>query len=72
VKRHLAPFVAGRLDATDDDDKAMQATLARYGVAGLPAILFYDSAGHETARYTEFLAPEKLIRAADEAFRAGR
>ncbi len=55
-------FVAAKLDATEPD-AAMNDLFARYGVMGLPTVIFIDSNGKvlETPRVTGFTPPERFL-----------
>lgn len=55
-------FVAVKLDATDPDD-AMNALFARYGVMGLPTVVFIGPDGQvlENPRVTGFTPPERFL-----------
>ncbi len=62
VKVKAGRFVAVKVDATNmGDDEKIDATLAKYNVKGLPAVLLLDSSGKELKRITKFIpAPEFL------------
>ena len=55
-------FVAVKLDATEPDD-AMNALFERYGVMGLPTVVFIGPDGKvlETPRVTGFTPPERFL-----------
>jgi thiol:disulfide interchange protein DsbD len=57
----LQRFVRVKVDATNDDDPAVDAIKSRYKVIGLPTIIVLDSAGRESARAVDFVRPEQLI-----------
>lgn len=61
VKAALKRFVRVKVDATDDEDAAVDAIKSRYRVVGLPSILVLDSLGKEQARLTEFVGPDQLV-----------
>lgn len=63
VQRLLGRFAIGRIDFTEESESA-DALAARYAVAGLPCILFLDSAGNELpgTRVTGFQPPEQFSR----------
>lgn len=65
VRPLLARFVAVKVDATNDDDPVVEATLARFGVVGLPTVLIFDSSGKEAIRYTDFVGPSAFARAVE-------
>ena len=56
-------FVMARVDATERT-AAVDALFERYGVASLPAVLFFDSKGGllQEPRITGFVAPGELAR----------
>jgi thiol:disulfide interchange protein DsbD len=56
VRREAARFVAVKLDATAMDDP-IKALFERYGIVGLPAVIFVDSTGKvlERPRVTGFV-----------------
>ncbi len=63
VQAALARFISVRIDATDisgPEDEVMN----RFGVVGLPTIVFIDSKDHplETPRLTGFIEPAALVR----------
>lgn len=58
-------FVAVKIDATNDDDPAVEAIMAKYKVVGLPTVLLIDSAGTERKRFTEFVGPDKFLTEID-------
>jgi thiol:disulfide interchange protein len=61
VRVALQRFVRVKVDATNDDDPAVDAIKSRYKVIGLPTIIVLDSAGQESARAVNFVSPEQLI-----------
>jgi thiol:disulfide interchange protein DsbD len=58
-----ARFVAVKVDATNDDDPQVSATLRELNVVGLPTVLLFDSQGHEAHRFTDFVTPEVMAAA---------
>ncbi len=62
---HLAMIgvVAIRVDATDDDDLKIAALKQKYGVLGLPTIVFLDASGGEVSRLTEFTKRDAFLAA---------
>mgnify|MGYP000661904509 CR=1 FL=1 len=60
IRREAERFVAIKLDFTKNDagDKARQ---ARYGVVGLPTVIFFDSDGKEVERFFGFRGPEPVL-----------
>jgi thiol:disulfide interchange protein DsbD len=61
VKAALTRFVRVKVDATDDEDAAVDAIKSRYRVVGLPTIVVLDSIGKEQARFTQFVSPDQLV-----------
>jgi thiol:disulfide interchange protein DsbD len=59
VQKEGARFVALHIDATDDDDAAVARVRQKYhATEGLPVVVFLDSHGQESKRFTEFVAPD--------------
>jgi thioredoxin:protein disulfide reductase len=59
VQREGARFVALHIDATDDDDAAVARIRQKYhATEGLPVVVFLDSHGQESKRFTEFVTPD--------------
>jgi thiol:disulfide interchange protein DsbD len=68
VGAEMGRFLAVKVDATHGDDPAVEATLQRFRVVGLPTVLVFDSRGKEALRYTDFVPPHRFlegIRAVD-------
>jgi thiol:disulfide interchange protein DsbD len=63
VGNELSRFVAVKVDATNDDDPAVEATLQKFKVVGLPTVLIFDSTGKEAIRYRDFVPPEQFLDA---------
>jgi thioredoxin:protein disulfide reductase len=63
VKREAGRFIAVHVDASDDDDPKVAATLHRFHVLGLPTVLVFDSSGKEALRYTRFVEPSEFLAA---------
>ena len=61
VGSELSRFVAVKVDATNDDDPAVEATLQKFKVVGLPTVLIFDSSGKEAVRYRDFVPPEQFL-----------
>jgi thiol:disulfide interchange protein DsbD len=61
VGSELSRFVAVKVDATNDDDPAVEATLHEFKVVGLPTVLVFDSKGKEAIRYRDFVPPEQFL-----------
>jgi thiol:disulfide interchange protein len=54
-------FVAVKVDATNEDDSAVDQVKNRYGVVGLPTVVLLGSDGRERARFTEFVPPDRFL-----------
>lgn len=63
VRPEMARFIAVKVDATNDDDPRVGATLARFHVVGLPTVVLFDSSGREALRYTDFVEPKTFLEA---------
>jgi thiol:disulfide interchange protein DsbD len=63
VRPEMARFIAVKVDATNDDDPRVGATLARFRVVGLPTVVLFDSSGNEALRYTDFVEPKVFLEA---------
>jgi thiol:disulfide interchange protein DsbD len=63
VRAEAARFVAIHIDATDDDDKQIDAVKKKYKVISLPTVVLVDSAGNEAARFNEFVQADKFAAA---------
>lgn len=63
VQSEMARFVAVKVDATNDQDPKVEATLTRFQVVGLPTVLIFDSRGREVIRYTDFVGPKQFLQA---------
>jgi thiol:disulfide interchange protein DsbD len=61
VASEMARFVNVRVDATNDDDPEVSATLASFKVLGLPTVVLFDSHGKEAARYNDFVPPDRFL-----------
>jgi thiol:disulfide interchange protein DsbD len=61
VGSEMGRFVAVKVDATNDDDPKVEATLARFNVRGLPTVLIFDSTGRESVRYTDFVPADRYL-----------
>jgi thiol:disulfide interchange protein DsbD len=62
VASEAGRFVAVKVDATDDEDPKVEATLAEFKVLGLPTVIVFDSSGKESLRYTDFVAPDRFLQ----------
>jgi thiol:disulfide interchange protein DsbD len=56
-------FVAVKVDATNEDDAAVDRVKDRYRVVGLPTVVLLGSDGIERARFTEFVPPDRFLTA---------
>jgi thiol:disulfide interchange protein DsbD len=63
VRTEAQKFVALHIDATDDEDKAVNALKDKYKVVGLPTVIMLDKNGNEMVRFTEFVKPDKFYAA---------
>ena len=61
VMREASRFVAVKVDATSDDDPAVDQIKNKYGVVGLPTVIMLGADGQERARITEFMPPEQFL-----------
>jgi thiol:disulfide interchange protein DsbD len=63
VAMEMSRFVNVKVDATNDDDPKISATLASFKVVGLPTVVLFDSRGKEAARYNDFIPPDRFLPA---------
>ncbi|HWZ87671.1 MAG TPA: thioredoxin fold domain-containing protein, partial [Polyangiaceae bacterium] len=63
VAAEMAHFVNVKVDATNDDDPKVEATLASFKVRGLPTVVVLDSHGNEALRFNDFVPPERFLPA---------
>ncbi len=56
-------FLAVKVDASNDEDPAVQSAMESVGVRGLPTVIVFDSAGKEAVRYTDFVPPDRFVDA---------
>jgi thioredoxin:protein disulfide reductase len=61
VMREASRFVAVKVDATSDDDPAVDQIKDKYHVVGLPTVIMLGADGQERARITEFMPPEQFL-----------
>lgn len=61
VMREASRFVAVKVDATSDDDPAVDQIKDKYHVVGLPTVIMLGADGQERARITEFVPPEQFL-----------
>jgi thiol:disulfide interchange protein DsbD len=60
VRNEAQRFVALHIDATDDEDKEIDAVKKKYNVAGLPTLILLDKAGKEVVRFVEPVKPARF------------
>jgi thiol:disulfide interchange protein DsbD len=68
VMAEASRFVAVKVDATNEDDPAVDEVKEKYKVVGLPTVIVVGSDGAERQRFTEFVPPDRFldaIRSAD-------
>ncbi len=65
VGQELGRFVAVKIDATNDDDPAVAATMSRFKVVGLPTVVLFDSNGKEAVRFNDFVPPDEFLKSAE-------
>lgn len=59
VQKEAARFVLVHVDATNDDDPAVEKIREKYhATEGLPVVVLRDSAGQEQRRFTQFVEPD--------------
>jgi thiol:disulfide interchange protein DsbD len=63
VASEMSHFVNVKVDATNDDDPKVEATLASFKVRGLPTVVVIDSHGKEALRFNDFVPPETFLPA---------
>ncbi|MDI1429326.1 protein-disulfide reductase DsbD family protein [Polyangium sorediatum] len=63
VMEKAGNFVAVKVDATNDEDPAVEQVKGKYKVVGLPTVVIYDSTGKERQRFTEFVPADKFLKA---------
>lgn len=61
VRAEAGRFIAVKVDATNDEDPEVSATMTDYKVVGLPTVLVFDSKGNEAIRYTDFVEPDQFL-----------
>jgi thiol:disulfide interchange protein DsbD len=55
VRGEASRFLALRIDATNDEDPAVQSVMKQLHVVGLPTVLLIDSTGKERFRFNDFV-----------------
>ena len=68
VGEEASRFIALKVDATNDEDPVVVATIKRLNVIGLPTVIVFDSQGREVKRFTDFVPANVML----EALRAAR
>jgi thiol:disulfide interchange protein DsbD len=63
VRAEATRFVAVQVDATNDEDPLVAATVKKLNVLGLPTVIVFDSQGREARRFTDFVTPEIMLAA---------
>jgi thiol:disulfide interchange protein DsbD len=63
VRTEAQRFISIHVDATDDEAPDTKRLQEKYKVIGLPTVIMFDAAGHEIARFNEFVGPDKFIAA---------
>ncbi len=63
ISERASRFVAVKVDATRDDEPAVQRALEQFGVRGLPTVLLIDADGREVRRFTDFVDPDEFLEA---------
>lgn len=63
VRSEAQRFVALRVDATDDEDQAVNKLKDKYKVVGLPTVIMLDKNGKEVVRFNEFVKADKFYAA---------
>ena len=61
VMREASRFVAAKVDATSEDDPAVDRVKDKYGVVGLPTVILLGADGQERARITQFVPPDQFL-----------
>jgi thiol:disulfide interchange protein DsbD len=63
VMAEASRFVAVKVDATNEDDPALDQIKDRYRVVGLPTVVLLGSDGQERQRFVEFVPPDRFLEA---------
>jgi len=63
VSREAGRFHAVKVDATDDEDPRVVASMKSMQVVGLPTVILFDSQGKEIHRFTDFVDAPQFLRA---------
>jgi thioredoxin:protein disulfide reductase len=62
VQAEASRFVAVKVDATNEDDPKVEATMKRYAVRGLPTVVLLDSHGKEAHRFVDFVEADAFYK----------
>ena len=60
VRAEAARYVALKVDCSDDEADGPKALQKKYHVVGLPTVILIDGTGKESARFNEFVTPERF------------
>lgn len=63
VRSEAQRFVALRVDATDDEDEAINELKDKYKVVGLPTVIMLDASGKEVVRFNDFVKADAFYAA---------
>jgi thiol:disulfide interchange protein DsbD len=63
VMAEASRFVAVKVDASNEDDPALDQIKDRYRVVGLPTVVLLGSDGQERQRFVEFVPPDRFLDA---------
>jgi thiol:disulfide interchange protein DsbD len=63
VMAEASRFVAVKVDATNEDDPAVDQVKDKYHVVGLPTVIVLGSDGMERQRFMEFVPPDRFLDA---------
>ena len=63
VRAEASRFIAVKVDATHDDDPAVEAVMKRYKVKGLPTVVLLDAQGNEKKRFIDFVKADEFLDA---------
>lgn len=61
VMKESQRFIALKVDATNDEDPAVQAIMSELSVVGLPTVVVLSKGGQESTRFTDFVPPSALL-----------
>ena len=63
VSEEASRFIALKVDATNDEDPLVAATIRQLNVMGLPTVIVFDSQGREAKRFTDFVTADVMSAA---------